>query len=66
MTQVFRRILECKRKVRLSWWELSKKAKIKIGSWMTGLPISQPTDEELRRMAPVLKTTYEYLKTGKK
>ena len=25
----------------------------------------KPTDEELRKLAPVLNTTYEYLKNGK-
>lgn len=64
MTKVFKRILEKKKEAHLTWDQLAHEAKIKLGSWMTGLPTSQPTDEELRKMAPVLNTTYEYLKYG--
>ena len=31
---------------------------------MTGIPTSMPTDKELRAIAPVLNTTYKYLKYG--
>lgn len=65
MTPVFKRILEKKKASGLTWDEIAKAAKIPLKSWMTGLPTSKPTDEELRKMAPVLNTTYEYLKYGK-
>lgn len=65
MTKVFSRILQKKKESGLTWDEIALSAHIRLGSWMTGLPTSQPTDEELRKMAPVLNTTYEYLKNGK-
>ena len=65
MSEVFRRIREKKVACGLSWDEIAKRAHIKLGSWMTGLPTSKPTDEELKKLAPVLNTTYEYLKDGK-
>ena len=65
MTPLFKRILEKKKEAGLTWDEICKKAQIRLGSWMTGLPTSKPTDEELKKLAPVLKTTYEYLKYGK-
>ena len=65
MTKVFSRILQKKKETGLTWDEIAQSAHIRLGSWMTGLPTSQPTDEELRKMAPVLNTTYEYLKNGK-
>ena len=65
VTKVFKRVLEKKTEAGLTWDEVAKEAEIKVSSWMTGLPTSQPTDNELRKMAPVLNTTYEYLKYGK-
>ncbi len=65
MTPVYKRILEKKKESGLTWDEIVKEAKIPLKSWMTGLPTSKPTDEELHKLAPVLKTTYEYLKYGK-
>ena len=65
MTPLYKRILEKKKEAGLTWDEICKKAQIRLGSWMTGLPTSKPTDEELKKLAPVLKTTYEYLKYGK-
>lgn len=65
MTKMYRRILQKKNEAGLTWDELAEKSGIKVRSWMTGLPTSKPTDEELRKMAPVLNTTYEYLKYGK-
>lgn len=65
VTKVFKRVLEKKTEAGLTWDEVAKEAEIKVSSWMTGLPTSQPTDKELRKMAPVLNTTYEYLKYGK-
>ena len=64
MTPIFKRILEKKKEVHKTWDEIAHEAHIAISSWMTGLPTSQPTDEELRKLAPVLNTTYKYLKYG--
>lgn len=66
ITKVFKRILEAKQKIGKTWDEIAKEAGIKLGSWMTGLPTSSPTDKELRKIAPVLDTTYEWLKYGRK
>lgn len=65
MTPVFKRIMKKKKELGLTWDEITYKAQIRLGSWMTGLPTSKPTDEELKKLAPVLNTTYEYLKDGK-
>jgi transcriptional regulator with XRE-family HTH domain len=65
MTKVYRRILQKKQEVGKTWDEIAKEAGIKLGSWMTGLPTSSPTDKELRKLAPVLNTTYEWLKYGR-
>ena len=65
MTDVFKRINTKKKEAKLTWDEIAKSAHIRLGTWMTGLPTSAPTDDELRKLAPVLNTTYEYLKEGK-
>ena len=65
-TGTYKRILECKKKVGLTWDEIAREAEIKLASWMTGLPTSSPSDADLMKMAPVLKTTYQWLKYGKK
>lgn len=66
MTPVYKRIVKKKKEANLTWDELAQKAGIKVASWMTGIPTSQPTDTELRKIATVLNTTFEYLKYGKK
>lgn len=65
MTPVYKRILEKKKESGLTWDEIAKAAEIPLKSWMTGLPTSKPTDAELKKLAPVLNTTYNYLKYGK-
>lgn len=50
---------------RLEWNGIAAKAGIKISSWMTGIPTSNPSDDDIRKIAPVLGTTYEWLKYGK-
>lgn len=65
MTKVYKRILQCKKKTTLTWDEIAEQAGIPVSSWMTGIPTSSPTDEELQKIAPVLNTTYEFLKYGK-
>ncbi len=64
MTAVYKRILDKKTEKKLTWDELAHLAKIRVASWMTGLPTSQPADDEIKKIAPVLDTTYEYLKYG--
>ena len=64
MTVLFKRILEKKKESGLTWDEIAKAAKIRLGSWMTGIPTSSPTDKELKAIAPVLNTTYKWLKYG--
>lgn len=64
MTLMYKRILQKKKEAGLTWDEVAHKAHIRLGSWMTGLPTSKPTDEELERLAVVLNTTFEYLKDG--
>lgn len=64
MTDLFKRINTKKKEAKLTWDEIAKSAHIRLGTWMTGLPTSAPTDDELRKLAPVLNTTYEYLKNG--
>lgn len=65
MTDLFKRINTKKKEAKLTWDEIAKSAHIRLGTWMTGLPTSAPTDDELRKLAPVLNTTYKYLKYGK-
>ena len=65
MTKVFKRIMEKKIASKLSWDEIAKRAGVPLASWMCGVSFDEPTDEELRKIAPVLNTTYEYLKYGK-
>lgn len=65
MNAVFNRVMLKKIESRLTWDDIAQKAGIMVSSWMTGLPISSPTDEELKKIAPVLNTTYEFLKYGK-
>lgn len=65
MSPIFKRVMEKKMESGLTWDEIAKAAHIPLSTWMTGLPNDKPTDEELNRLAPVLNTTYEYLKEGK-
>lgn len=65
MTEVFRRIMRKKIESRLEWNEIAAKAGIKVSSWMTGIPTSNPDDDDIRKIATVLGTTYEWLKYGK-
>ena len=65
MTELFRRIMQKKIESRLEWNEIASNGGIKISSWMTGIPTSNPSDDDIRKIAPVLGTTYEWLKYGK-
>jgi transcriptional regulator with XRE-family HTH domain len=64
MTDIYRRVREKKMELGYEWDALAAAAGIHISSWMTGLPSSNPTDEELKKLAPVLGTTFEWLKYG--
>lgn len=65
MTLVFSRILEKKKEAGKTWDELHAETGVPLASWMTGLPTTSPSDEDLRKLAPALNTTYEFLKYGK-
>ena len=65
MTELYKRILIKKAEKGLTWNQLAEQAEIPVSTWMTGLPTSSPTDGEIRKIAPVLDTTYEYLKYGR-
>ena len=64
MNKVFKRIMQKKVESEMTWDEIAKKAKIRLGSWMAGVPTCKPTDKELKAIALVLNTTYEWLKYG--
>ena len=64
MNNVFKRIMQKKVESEKTWEEIAKEAKIRLGSWMTGIPSCKPTDKELKAIAPVLGTTYKWLKYG--
>ena len=64
MTPVFRRIFDCKVKSEMTWDEIARKAQIKVASWMTGLETCDPSDDDLEKLAPVFKVTYNWLKYG--
>ena len=64
MTALYKRIYKKKKEAGLTWDQLAKAAHIPVSSWMTGLAHFKPTDDEIRKMAPVLKTNYEWLKYG--
>ena len=64
MTGVYKRVLMKKAAKGMTWNELSAAAGIPLSTWMTGIPTSYPSDDELHKIAPVLDTTYAYLKYG--
>ena len=65
-SSVYKRINKRRKEAGFTWNQLAKKAGIKVGTWMTGLPISHPTEEEVRKIASVREmcTTYVYLRYG--
>lgn len=66
MRNIYKRINTLRKKCGITWDALATMAGIPVSSWMTGLPSYSIPDEDIRKIAPVLGTTYEYLKTGKK
>lgn len=65
-SKVYKRIDKKRKEAGLSWNRLASLAGIKVSTWMTGLPISHPTEEEVHKIAdvPAMNTTYEYLRYG--
>lgn len=61
---VYRRIEEERVRCGLTWNKLARQAGVPMSTWMTGLPIAHPTDEEVRKIAPVVRSTYMYLRYG--
>lgn len=64
MGTVFSRVLQKKIDSKKTWNEIAKEAHIGLSSWMCGVPYAHPKDEELKKIAPVLNTTFEWLKNG--
>lgn len=64
MTDLYKRILEKKKEVKMTWDEIAQTAKIRLGTWMTGLPTSKPSEEEIEKLAKLFNTTADYLKNG--
>lgn len=62
---VYKRIENKRVEAGLTWNQLSRKAGIRMSTWMTGL-IGHPTEEEVRKIAavPEMNTTYMYLRYG--
>lgn len=65
-SNVYKRINTARKSVGLSWNELADAAGIPVSSWMVGLNITHPSDDEIRAIAPVVNSTYEYLRYGTK
>lgn len=61
---VLKRVYEKKIESDKSWDEIAAEAHIRLASWMAGIQTCKPTDSELRKLAPILNTTYKYLKYG--
>lgn len=63
---IYRRMRDLLIEKKMTWNELCAEAHVPMGSWCFGVPYDQPSDDELRRIAPVLDTTYEWLRYGQK
>ena len=63
-SNVYKRINQKRKEAKLTWNQLASKAGIKMRTWMTGLAIDHPTEEEVRKIAPVVNSTYVYLRYG--
>lgn len=64
--KIFTRVLDKKIESGLTWDQAAKQAHVRLASWMTGQPGTKPSDDDLKKLAPVFNTTYEYLKYGRK
>lgn len=65
MTKVYKRIYKLKVASGKTWAEIAEGAGINMATWMTGIPTSNPSDEDLQKLADYFGVTYEYLKYGK-
>lgn len=63
-TSVYKRINQKRKEAGLTWNQLASQAGIKMATWMTGLPISHPSDDDIHKIAPVVNSTYAYLRYG--
>lgn len=62
---VCNRIDEKRIEAGLTWNELSKRSRVPVSMWMMGLTfLTHPTEDEIRRIAPVVNSTYAYLRFG--
>lgn len=62
--KTIKNIFKAKKEAEMTWDEIAAKAGVPVSSWMTGVPYTAPTEEEVRKIAPVLNTTYEALTGG--
>ena len=62
-SNVYKRINAKRKEAGLTWNQLAAKAGIRVGTWMTGLPISHPTEEEVHKIANVPEMWYWVLAT---
>ena len=63
--QILRRILDKKIESGKTWDEIHREGEIPLASWMAGTPGTKPSDDDLKKLAKVFNTTYEYLKYGR-
>lgn len=63
-SSVYKRINAKRIETGLTWNQLAAQAGIKVSTWMTGLLITHPKDDEIRKIAPVVNSTYAYLRYG--
>ena len=64
--KIFYRILQKKMESEKTWDQAAREAHIHLATWMTGQPGTKPSDDDLKKLAPVFDTTFEYLKYGRK
>lgn len=64
MNPIFKRLLKLKKESGLTWDEISTKAHIKQASWMTGIPTSTPSDEDIEKLAELFHSTFKWIKYG--
>lgn len=63
-TPVYKRVEEVRLETGLTWSKFAKKAGLKLKSWMTGVPTTNPTDAELQAIADTYGVNFEWLKYG--
>lgn len=63
--KTIKNIFKAKKDCGKGWDQIAAEAGVPVSSWMTGVPFAEPTEEEVRKIAPVMNTTYEALTGGK-